>query len=321
MAYIVFDMEWNQPMCAAQPLKGKNGVKLSGEIMQIGAIKLDGDGEIIGDFSLCVKPHFYKRLNKRVRELTGITKEELMEADTFPAVFAQFDAFCGNEPTLLSWGFDDVPILRQNLIAWGLGTEICENSYNLQTIFNTQTDGGKAQRSLAYALEYYGIVPTLEAHDALHDAYHTALVAKHLDIEGGIAAYGGGSSGALWEHPLSTDSFYPYSHKRAAFSDKALTEIPCPTCRKALPASKWVTKGGNFYVALAECPEHGELIGRIKFSHVSDTALSCVRNVFKGSKFAKEHYDEVFEKSEQRKERFKARMKEQRKAKKEKKEV
>ena len=73
MAYIVFDMEWNQPMCAAQPMKGKNGVKLSGEIMQIGAIKLNENCEIIGDFSLCVKLHFYKRLIKRVRELTGIT--------------------------------------------------------------------------------------------------------------------------------------------------------------------------------------------------------------------------------------------------------
>lgn len=316
MAYIVFDMEWNQPMCAAQPQKGKNGVKLAGEIMQIGAIKLNDDCEIIGDFSLCVKPHFYKRLNKRVRELTGISKEELAEADLFPLVFAQFDAFCGEDPTLLTWGFDDVPILRQNLISWGLGTEICERSYNLQTIFNTQTDGGKSQRSLAFALEYYGIVPTLEAHDALHDAYHTALVAKHLDLVGGIAAYGGGSLGALWEHPISTDSFYPYPHKRAAFSDDSLSLIPCPTCRQKLGTSKWVTKGGNFYIALANCEEHGEFIGRIKFSHISDSAISAVRNVFKSSSFAKEHYDDVFEKSEKRKEKFKARMKEHRKAKK-----
>ena len=120
MAYIVFDMEWNQPMCASQPQKGRNGVKLSGEIMQIGAVRLSEDGEIEGSFSLCVKPRFYRRLNKRVRELTGITKEQLAEAEEFPIVFAQFDAFCGEDPTLITWGFDDVPILRQNLIAWDL---------------------------------------------------------------------------------------------------------------------------------------------------------------------------------------------------------
>lgn len=318
MAYIVFDMEWNQPMCAAQPRQGRNGVKLSGEIMQIGAVRLSANGEIDGTFSLCVKPHFYKRLNKRVRELTGITKEELMAADTFPAVFAQFDMFCGENPTLLTWGFDDVPILRQNLIAWDIGTEICETSYNLQTIFNKQTDGEKNQRSLAFALEYFGIVPELEAHDALHDAYHTALVAKRLDLEGGIASYGGGALGALWEHPLATDSFYPYQNKRMAFADKHLAEIPCPTCRRALETAKWVTKGGNFYVATATCPDHGDFLGRIKFSHAGKETLSAVRSIYKGSDYGREHYEAVLAKSEKRKDAFKERMRKQRAEKKEK---
>ncbi|MBR5539294.1 MAG: exonuclease domain-containing protein [Clostridia bacterium] len=316
MAYIVFDMEWNQPMCAAQPRQEKNGVKLSGEIMQIGAVRLDENFEIDATFSLCVKPHFYKRLNKRVRELTGITKEELMEADEFPAVFAQFDMFCGENPTLLTWGFDDVPILRQNLIAWGLGTEICESSFNLQTIFNKQTDGEKNQRSLAFALEHFGIVPELEAHDALHDAYHTALVAKRLDVEGGIATYGGGTVGALWEHPLATDSFYPYQNKRMAFLDKHLAEIPCPVCRRALETAKWVTKGGNFYVSVAKCDDHGEFMGRIKFSRADGETLSAVRNVYKGSREASEHYEAVLAKSEKRKNAFKERVKKQRENKK-----
>lgn len=316
MAYIVFDMEWNQPMCAAQPKKGSNGVKLAGEIMQIGAVRLSDGSEIEANFSLCVKPHFYRRLNKRVRDLTGITKEKLATAESFPIVFAQFDAFCGKHPTLLTWGFDDVSILRQNLIAWGLGTEICENSYNLQTIFNAQTDGGKEQRSLAYALAHFGIVPELEAHDALHDAYHTALIAKRLDIAGGIAAYGGGSSGTLWEHPLSMDSFYPYANKRMAFADEKLVQMHCPTCHAAMETAKWVTKGGNFYVATASCPAHGDFIGRIKFSHASKETLSAVRSIFKSSKYAAEHYAAVLEKSEKRKNAFKARMREQRKLKK-----
>ncbi len=313
MAYIIFDMEWNQPMCAAQPQRERNGIKLSGEIMQIGAVKLDENGGIDSTFSLCVKPHFYKRLNRRVRELTGITKEELAAADEFPAVYAQFDAFCGKDPVLLSWGFDDIPVLRQNLIVWGLGTEICEVSYNLQTIFNKQTDGEKNQRSLAFALEHFGIVPELEAHDALHDAYHTALVAAHLDLESGIATYGGGAIGALWEHPLSTDSFYPYQNKRVAFADRQLAKIPCPVCRSELETEKWVTKGGNFYVATAKCPDHGDFIGRIKFSHPNKDTLSAVRNVYKGSKDASEHYAAVLAKSEKRKNAFKERMRARRK--------
>lgn len=319
MAYIVFDMEWNQPMCAAQPQRGRNGVKLSGEIIQIGAVRLTEDGEIDGSFSLCVRPRFYRRLNKRVGELTGITKEQLAAADDFSAVFAQFSAFCGENPTLLSWGFDDTPILRQNLVVWDLPTDICNISYNLQTVFNAQTDGGKGQRSLAFAMEHFGIAQELEAHNALHDAYYTALVAAKLDLAGGIAAYGEGSVSALWEHPLSADNFYPYPNKRAAFADARLSALPCPTCGKMLATAKWVTKGGSYYIATASCPEHGDFIGRIKFSHKGDTAYAAQRGVFRGSKFAAEHYDEVFKASEERKEIFKNRMKEQRRARRKKK--
>ena len=316
MAYIVFDMEWNQPMCASQPQRGRNGIKLSGEIIQIGAVRLGDDGEIDGSFSLCVKPRFYRRLNKRVRELTGITKEELEAADEFPAVFAQFDAFCGKHPTLLSWGFDDVPILKQNLMVWGLPLDICESSYNLQTVFNTQTDGGKNQRSLAFALEYFGIVPSLDAHNALHDAYHTALVSQKLDLARGIAEYGGGSVGTLWEHPLESNSFYPYPDKRAAFADQKLTALPCPRCKKPLETGKWVTKGSGYYIATAHCPDHGDFIGRVRFSHVGDV-FSATRTTYAGSKYATEHYEDVYRKSEQRKSKFKARMREQRKQKRE----
>ena len=84
MAYIVFDMEWNQPACADQPQRGANGVRLSGEIMQIGAVRLAPDGSVADSFSMCVHPRFYKRLNRRVRELTGITKEMLADAPDFP---------------------------------------------------------------------------------------------------------------------------------------------------------------------------------------------------------------------------------------------
>ena len=162
----------------------------------------------------------------------------------------------------------------------------------------------------------FGIVPELEAHDALHDAFHTALVAQKLDLAGGIAAYGGGSSGTIWEHPRASDSFYPYATKRDAFADKRLTVICCPQCGKALETAKWVTKGGNLYVATAECDEHGPWIGRIKFSHADKETLSAVRSVYKGSEYATAHYKAVLAKSEKRKNAFKDRMREQRKAKK-----
>lgn len=313
MSYIVFDMEWNQPMCAAQPQKGRNGVRLTGEIIQIGAVRLSPDGKPGEQFSMCVRPRFYKRLNKRVRELTGITKEQLSGAEDFSQVGQRFAEFCGNEAILLAWGFDDVPILRQNLIAWDMDAAICEHSYNLQTIFNMQTDGGKGQRSLAFALEHFGIVPVLEAHNALHDAYHTALVCAHLDLEAGIAAYGKGNAGALWEHPLLEESFAPYTSKRAAFADEQVSKMRCPVCKNAIETTKWVPKGGGYYIALGSCPECGDFLGRIKFTAVNKSVFSLVRTCFQGSKYASEHYNAVLEKAEERKAAFKERMHKQKK--------
>ncbi|MBQ7660722.1 MAG: exonuclease domain-containing protein [Clostridia bacterium] len=314
MSYIVFDMEWNQPMCAAQPQKGANGVKLAGEIMQIGAVKLGEDGALGDRFSMCVRPRFYPRLNRRVRELTGITKEELRAAPEFPAVAKAFFDFCGENPVFLSWGYDDIPILRQNLTAWGMDTAVCEVAYNLQTIFNAQTDGGKGQRSLAFAMETFGIPQTLEAHDALGDAYHTALVAAKLDIAAGIAAYGE-DVGTLWQHPREAKTFAPYKDKHEALADKDLAALTCPVCGAVLPTKKWVTKGNGYYIATAHCEKDGDFIGRIRFSHLGKGACQAVRSIFAANETALSHYAAVAEKSAARAAVFKARMRARRREK------
>ena len=43
--YIVIDLEWNQPPCVAA-LRERNGVLLHGEIIQIGAVKMNDKFEI-----------------------------------------------------------------------------------------------------------------------------------------------------------------------------------------------------------------------------------------------------------------------------------
>ena len=56
MAYIVLDMEWNQPMRADMVVYQKNGSRLTGEIMQIGAVKIDLDGHILDHFKCNIRP-------------------------------------------------------------------------------------------------------------------------------------------------------------------------------------------------------------------------------------------------------------------------
>ena len=56
-------------------------------------------------------------------------------------------------------------------------------------IFNAQTDGSTSQKALKTAMELCGIEASRPAHDALGDAYHTALICAKLDLERGAREY------------------------------------------------------------------------------------------------------------------------------------
>ena len=56
MNYIVIDMEWNQPF-SKEHIKIRNGVRLVGEIIQLGAVKMD-ENKNITDNRRIVKSRF-----------------------------------------------------------------------------------------------------------------------------------------------------------------------------------------------------------------------------------------------------------------------
>jgi hypothetical protein len=102
---------------------------------------------------------------------------------------AAFRAWCGEDVTFLAWGFDDITILRENLQLYGIEDNWVSRWYNAQMIFNAQTDGSNAQKALKTAMEIFEIEPSRPAHDALGDAYHTALICARLDLKKGTREY------------------------------------------------------------------------------------------------------------------------------------
>ena len=101
----------------------------------------------------------------------------------------RFRAWCGEEVVFLTWGFDDIGILRENLRLYGMEEGWTEHWYNAQMIFNAQTDGSTSQKALKTAMEAFGIEASRPAHDALGDAYHTALICARLDLKKGAQEY------------------------------------------------------------------------------------------------------------------------------------
>ena len=306
MNYIVLDMEWNQPWPGSPSAKKVLPVQIRGEIIQIGAVRITEDRQVGDEFQALIKPKFYRRLNRRVSKLTGI-KEAQLRDEGIPMVeaMARFRAWCGEDVIFLTWGFDDITILRENLRLYGIDESWVSRWYNAQMIFNAQTDGTSSQKALKTAMEIFGIEATRPAHDALGDAYHTALICAKLDLIRGVMEYGqavksheNGFHGAELPGCIGRKVFYDYADKQAALAAMDKEENKCPTCGAQMTGTRWFAQPGRRYMDLAECPEHGKFLIRIRLSDQPDGKVRVSRLTYEATSEAAEAYARRSEKAD-----------------------
>ena len=306
MNYIVVDMEWNQPWPGSPSAKKTLPVQIRGEIIQIGAVRVTQKQEVADEFQVLIKPKYYRRLNRRVSKLTGIKETRLREEGiSMNDAMAQFRAWCGEDVIFLTWGFDDITILRENLKLYGIDDSWVSRWYNAQMIFNAQTDGSNAQKALKTAMEIFEIEATRPAHDALGDAYHTALICAKLDLQKGTNEYDtalkehvNGFHGAELPGCISRQVFYDYADKRAALSAMAGAENKCPTCGRQMLGSRWFAQPGHRYMDLATCPDHGKFLIRVRLSGQPDSTVRVSRLTYEATSEAAAAYARRAEKAE-----------------------
>lgn len=261
MNYIVFDMEWNQPYSKETAVQSP--IYLSGEIIQIGAIKLNEKFLAVDCLDLMIAPTFYKKLHHRIRKMTGISPEDLRGKKRFGEAIAEFREWCGTDCLFLTWGYDDIQQLRDNLLMHDLDEDWLPPCLNLQGIFNRQISHENRQFSLEYAMERLEIIPTLQAHNAFNDAIYTARVAQCLDLKSGIRRYEE-YNGVLWHSMHSTKEFFPpYRSREKALSDPKLKKIPCPVCGKTLTAKTFTPIDEKNFSAELRTP-HGVLSVKLR---------------------------------------------------------
>ena len=306
MDYIVLDMEWNQPWPGSPSAKKVLPVQIRGEILQIGAVRITQAQEVADEFQVLIRPKYYRRLNRRVSKLTGIKESRLREEGVPMALAIEaFRSWCGDDVIFLTWGFDDITILKENLQLYGLEDGWTDRWYNAQMIFNAQTDGSTAQKSLKSALEIFGIEPSRPAHDALGDAYHTALICARLDLQRGIGEYEAavkshvnGFHGAELPGCISRKVFYDYADKRAALSAMSGKENRCPLCERQMLGSRWFAQPGKRYMDLATCPDHGKFLIRVRLSDQPDGTVRVSRLTYEATSEAAQAYARRVEKAD-----------------------
>ena len=299
-------MEWNQPWPGSPSAKKVLPVQIRGEIIQIGAVRVSEEQFVQDEFQVLIRPKYYRRLNRRVSKLTGIKESRLLEEGVpFPEAMEQFKAWCGEDIVFLTWGFDDIGILQENLRLFDLDTAWTDRWYNAQMIFNAQTDGSNSQKALKTAMEAFGIEATRPAHDALGDAYHTALICAMLNLKQGIEEYGAavrshenGFHGAEIPGCIDRKVFHGYADRRAALSAMSGEENLCPVCGSRMLGSRWFAQPGHRYMDLATCPEHGKFLIRVRLSDQPDDTVRVSRLTYEATSEAAEAYARRAEKAD-----------------------
>ena len=169
MVYIVLDLEATCWM--GRPPKGVN------EIIEIGAIKINRYGEVLGQFSSLVKPTVNPKISGFCSRLTGIKQNQLDLADPFRSWITEH----GSDYVLGSWGSNDKGFLWSDCRLHDVDTDWLEPFIDLRTQYVHITKSLK-KSNLKYIVEREGFEFEGNEHSAYTDAYNTAKVfIKYID--------------------------------------------------------------------------------------------------------------------------------------------
>lgn len=230
MQVVVVDLEWN----------GGYSKKAHGyfnEIIEIGAVKLDENMQVVDEFGEQIRPVVSKKLSTIVTDLTHISAEELEDGTTFAKMMRRFAAWIGNEPTaILTWSTTDLLVLMENCRFFYGKQEIpfLGNYMDFQAYAQARMGVGDGQQlGLAKAGELLGIPEdTLSLHRALDDSKLTAKVLQKVYERDSFAA-------AIL--PVDAEFYRRITFKTTVISDidnplvkRSELAFDCPECGRDL---------------------------------------------------------------------------------------
>ena len=102
------DLEWNNSY-------NKYRKCFVNEILEIGAVMVTEELEVIDTFSVIIRSQLIKKLSGRVKNLTHITNEDMMSGVSFQRAVSDFTKWIGSKNCIfMSWGNSDIRVLYDN---------------------------------------------------------------------------------------------------------------------------------------------------------------------------------------------------------------
>ncbi len=170
MNYIIFDLE-----CTCWEGNPPNATQ---EIIEIGALKYDDYGDLLGTFNKFVKPIISPNLSSYCKELTTIEQSQINAASSFPKVIDQFwdwiDIY-DEEYTLCSWGSSDKYMLINDCNLHKIEIDWVAPHFNVKKAYQTIRKL-KHPAGLFKSVEKEGFEFSGTQHRAIHDADNLAKI-------------------------------------------------------------------------------------------------------------------------------------------------
>lgn len=287
MNYIIIDLEWNQ--CPQG--KEKENPQLPFEIIEIGAVKMDESKRVIDTFSALINPQVYQRIHHRTMDIIGVRIAQLRQAQPFPVVIKDFLNWCGTDYMFCTWGSMDLAELQRNMQFFNVKNPFKKPLffYDVQKLYSLLYGDGKVRISLQGAAKALGLDIDAFFHRALNDAYYTAEIMKHMNLD-------------LVKEYESVDYFRPPSNKKEeinivfrryakyvsrtfttkeeALCDKTVLSSRCYQCSNMLRKTiRWFPVSQKQYLCLAYCPQHGWLKGKIRIKKTDSGEVFVIKTL------------------------------------------
>ncbi len=286
MNLIVFDLEWNQ-----SPTGKADGLPdLPFEIIEIGAVKLNEQREILDTFHVLIRPVAYRRLHPAINDVVALSMRDLMKQGIpFARAAKQFLQWCGEDYRFCTWGTLDLLELQKNL-KWYRMEELLTGPIlyeDVQKLFAISFENRKERRALNWAVEYLQIPEDRRYHLALDDAWYTALVLQRLPDSViwdnySIDTYQNPKSRTeeIRLHYLTYDKFISkeFESKDLLMEDRLVSEVRCFCCQKQVKRIvRWFSNGGKNYLAVGRCEEHGFVKSKVRVRKTDQERFYAVK--------------------------------------------
>ena len=291
MQFIVLDLEWNQPISYHSAVFRKIGHSLLFEVIQIGAVKLNERFEILDSMNILVRPTHYLTIHPRIRRMTKLGQEELCDAPQFGEAMGQFFAWCGENYVILTWGCDDISVLQQNVDFFHCKTPM-PKMYDIQRCYAQAAGLAPGQQiALKSAMAQVDIREDIRRnfHNAMHDAYYTALVLQKLPNPPEVLEYE--QQPRKLSHSQRRTRFRVTQiipSVKDALAGSAIQTPECPTCKKPTQLqTDIIPQAVGKYIALSKCHQHGQLLIKIIFTLLPDGQKGMHLNVLPANRQSK----------------------------------